>query len=75
MTTKAPRIILLILLVLLGGQLSAGGSREAGSSQDATTRYISAKTLAESGVTASDVLVDTLTSLASVMDHVTRVMA
>ena len=75
MTTKAPRIILLILLVLLGGQLSAGGSREAGSAQDATTRYISAKTLAESGVTASDVLVDTLTSLASVMDHVTRVMA
>ena len=75
MTTKAPRIILLVLLVLLGGQLSAGGSREAGSSQDATTRYISAKTLAESGVTASDVLVDTLTSLASVMDHVTRVMA
>ena len=61
-----------ILLVLLVAMISCQTLLATGTD---TPSYTSVKTLREKGVAGGDVLVDTLTSLASVMDHVTRVMA
>ena len=64
----ARRILLVLLVAIISCQtLLATGTD--------TPSYTSVKTLREKGVAGGDVLVDTLTSLASVMDHVTRVMA